>query len=160
MNRLTSALLAVAVTLPAAAIVASLAAPWPASAQAVPIVYGMGYGAARAALIRAGWQPLNPVGADALACGFESGSCWGKVPAGWYNLEKAHREWFRSRRMFETIHCYGTGSGNCYQLFSDVNGRELLVKTGPGGRPGIEPDVRGFQFVRPDKDGRYHGAGL
>lgn len=123
----------------------------PSKPQAVPITVGMPYANARTILIQNGWQPHIPHGPDLLACS-DTDPCTyqgldqsQKARESFMRAEKALRKAFRERGWFETIHCYPSGRGSCYHLFTDVNKRRLLIETGSGSYGAI-PEVSRFFF--------------
>lgn len=113
-----------------------------------PIRVGMKYDDARSLLISNGWQPYVPTGADQLACG-ERDTCTleGYEDREWgFAREKSMRRVFREREWYETIHCFGSGRGDCIHSFSDSHGRILAVKTGTGATAEM-PTVTEFYYA-------------
>ena len=119
--------------------------------QSVPLNVGMPYGQARAILIREGWQPHLPNGSLMLSCGDRSPCTYDgldqseKARSSFFRQQINLREAFRVHGWYETIHCYPTGAGWCFHVFSDVHGRELIVQTGSGAY-GEVPSVLRFYF--------------
>ena len=145
--------LSLSLTVAAVALASSPIQSVSASAEDIPLKFGMNYEQARANLIAAGWQPHVPTGAMLLSCG-SRGTCVYKgldrqndrARKAFFDMEVSYRKAFRNRGWYETVHCYQTGAGWCFHSFTDVNGRELLVRTGSG-LYGSIPNVDKFYFA-------------
>lgn len=105
-------------------------------------------------LIDNGWQPYMPTGTLMLACRGEHWTCTyegldesEKARASFFRVELGLRKVFRQNGWYETVHCYPTGTGWCFHSFSDVNGRELVVRTGSGAYAEM-PEVDLFYFSK------------
>jgi hypothetical protein len=125
----------------------------PVWSQAVPLKVGMSYAEARRLLIENGWQPYMPTGAKMLACG-KRGACTyegldqtERERDSFFRTELALRKVFRQQGWYETVQCLPTGPGWCLHSFSDINGRELVVRTGSGGYAEM-PKVDLFYFSK------------
>ncbi len=106
----------------------ALSAPDNCKAQQLPsLKQGMAYGAAREALVKAGWQASinNPLHQD--------------------DLQKTLQKWFIRQGFYEIVSCMPTGLGLCTAVFNNAQGRKLYVETS---EPQPSPKLAGWCFKK------------